>query len=344
MSTLAFIGDLMLGRGVNAELRDVPPESVWGTTLPLLRSADAVIANLECAITRVETPTTITRKAFHFRADRVAIDVLRAGNVRCVSLANNHTLDFGEEGLFDTLDALDDADIAHAGAGRTLGHAASPAIVHLTDSTFGVVGLTDNEPAFAATTRAAGTHFVEIENAPPPGIGLVQLASHCRERKADLAILSLHWGPNMVTAPPAPFRDFAHAAIDAGFDIVHGHSAHLFQGVEIYRGQPIFYDTGDFIDDYRVDERLRNDWSFVFLVDVISHSRIARVRMVPVRLNFARVDLATGDEATSICHRMIDRCAALGTVATERDATLTIECASAMDSVDVSEAAALTEW
>ena len=325
MTTLAFIGDVMLGRGVNAELRHVDAESVWGTTLPVLRSADAVIANLECAITQRERKNPLAPKAFHFRADPVAVDVLRAGNVRCVSLANNHSLDFGEDGFFDTLDALASADIAHAGAGRTLGHAAAPAIVHLPDLTLGIIGLTDNEPAFAATRRAAGTHYVDIEGAPPPGIGLAELASHCRERKADLSILSLHWGPNMVTAPSARFRDFAHAAIDAGFDVIHGHSAHVFQGVEIYRGRPIFYDTGDFIDDYRVDPHLRNDWSFVFLVDVV-HTRIERVRLVPVHLEYGTVDLAIGDEAEAICSRMLNRSVVLGTHVTEVDGTLTMSC------------------
>jgi hypothetical protein len=68
------------------------------------------------------------------------------------------------------------------------------------------------------------------------------------------------------------------------------------------------------------------------------------VRLVPVRLNFACVDLATGDEARAICRRMIDRCAALGTNAVESDGTLTIECAGETVSADVSEAAALLEW
>ena len=341
MTTLAFIGDVMLGRGVNADLRHVPPESVWGTTLPLLRSADAVIANLECAITRQQTPNPLNPKSFHFRADPVAADVLRAGNVRCVSLANNHSLDFGEEGLFDTLDTLDHAAITHTGAGRTLGHAASPAIVRLPSLTLGVVGLTDSEPAFAATAHAAGTHYVDIGSGPPPHIGLAQLASHCRERKADLAILSLHWRSEGVTEAPAQFREFAHAAIDAGFDVIHGHSAHRFHGVEIYRERPIFYDTGDFVDDYRVDDWLRNDWSFVFLVDV-AKTRIERVRLVPVHLHYARTNLATGAESNAIRQRMIERCAAFGTRILEIDGVLTIECAGAPVAGSVRELVAAT--
>lgn len=323
MTTLAFIGDVMLGRGVNAALRHVEAESVWGSTLPLLRSADAVIANLECAITLRQTHNPLAPKRFHFRADPVAVDVLLAGNVRCVSLANNHSVDFGEDGLFDTMEALASAGIAHAGAGRTAGMAAAPAIVHLPDLTIGVVALTDAEPPFAATRRAAGTHYVDIEGVPHPAFDLAELASRCRDRKVDLAILSAHWGPAMATAPSARFRDFAHAAIDAGFDVVHGHSSHTFHGVEMVRDRPIFYDTGGFIDDYRVDERLRNDLSFLFLVDV-THARVQRVRMIPVRLDFARTNLANGEEARATCRRMLERSAPFGTRIAAGDGTLTI--------------------
>jgi poly-gamma-glutamate synthesis protein (capsule biosynthesis protein) len=286
-----------------------------------------VIANLECAITRQQTPISpVPSKVFHFRAEDAAVDVLRAGNVRCVSLANNHSLDFGDEGLFDTLDALDRAGVLHVGAGRALGHAAAPGILRLPRLTVAVTGLTDNEPSFAATSHGAGTHYVDIEHGPPPGIGLAQLASHCRERKADLAVLSLHWGPNMRSAPSEHFRDFAHAAIDAGFDLIHGHSAHVFQGIEIYRERPILYDTGDFLHDYRVDARLRNDWSFIFIAEVGRPPRIERLRLIPVRLNVARVDLAKGDESNAIRDRMIERCAALGTNAVKTVEELTIEC------------------
>ena len=94
MVTLAFMGDVMLGRGVNLELRQRSPETFWGDVLPLLRSVNAAIANLECAITAHEQPWSKTPKVFHFRADPAAVEVLRAGNIRCVSLANNHSLDF----------------------------------------------------------------------------------------------------------------------------------------------------------------------------------------------------------------------------------------------------------
>ena len=113
---LALVGDVMLGRGVAAEIErpDRAPESFWGDKLPLLRGADLVIANLECAVTTHPVPWTRYPKVFHFKAPPRATEVLRAAGVRLVSLANNHTLDFEEQGLLDTLDHLDAAGIARA--------------------------------------------------------------------------------------------------------------------------------------------------------------------------------------------------------------------------------------
>jgi hypothetical protein len=89
----------------------------------------------------------------------------------------------------------------------------------------------------------------------------------------------------MFTTPPVPFRKFAHAAIEAGFDIVHGHSSHVTQGVEIYCGRPILYDTGSFIGDEPAGT------SFIYLVDVSSSLRFERVLLVPVRLRSGRVNV-----------------------------------------------------
>ena len=107
MTTLALTGDVMLGRGVNEALRAMRPEEAWGDTMPLLLAADLRIINLECAITEHEQMWARTPKVFHFRADPQAVEVLRAARVNACSLANNHTLDFEEDGLLDTLRHLE---------------------------------------------------------------------------------------------------------------------------------------------------------------------------------------------------------------------------------------------
>lgn len=304
---LAFIGDVMLGRGVDDRIGVRRPESFWGSTLPVLRSADAVIANLECAITAHETPWMETYKVFHFRAGPAGVDVLQAANVRCVSLANNHTLDFETQGLLDTVRYLDEAKIRHAGAGKNISAARSPALLDVGGARVAFIAMTDNEPAFAAGISRPGTNYAAIGFDPEAAEVLVRQMEEAHRSSPELIILSLHWGPNMVDRPPPRFIEFAHAAVDLGVDVIYGHSAHIFQGIEVYHGGLIMYDTGDFLDDYAVDPELRNDWSFVFLVEV-EDGVLTKLRTLPVRLSFTVADLASGDEFEEIRERMRERC------------------------------------
>jgi poly-gamma-glutamate capsule biosynthesis protein CapA/YwtB (metallophosphatase superfamily) len=328
MITLALTGDVMLGRRVAEALNDhMRPEAPWGDVLPLLDAADLRIINLECAITDNEQPWTRTPKVFHFRAKPSAIETLRTARIDACSLANNHTLDFEEQGLLDTLEHLDAAGIRHAGAGRNQEEAADPAILTVradNRSRVALLAFTDNERPFAASTDRPGTNYLPV-SLRPDVLRLVERAvSNVRELGVDTVIFSNHWGPNMVQRPKEIFRRFACAVIDRGVDIYYGHSAHVFQGVEIYRGKPILYDTGDFIDDYAVNPELRNDWSFLFQVSV-EEGRFERLDLIPVKLSYARVDLATGGERESILTRMERLSAEMGTIFARREGSLVLE-------------------
>ena len=95
--------------------------------------------------------------------------------------------------------------------------------------------------------------------------------------------------------------------------MIHGHSAHIFQGVEFYQKGVILYDTGDFLDDYARDPVLRNDWSFIFMLE-LQGPAIHKIKAIPVRLHYAQTNLAKGDEAQAIMARMQQLCAPFGTV------------------------------
>ncbi|HEY9639649.1 MAG TPA: CapA family protein [Coleofasciculaceae cyanobacterium] len=318
--TLAFVGDVMLGRGVNEEILKrnsegqlpIASEFFWGDVSPILNGADAVFANLECAITEHTQQCHRIAKLFHFRADPSAVDLLRAANIQCVSLANNHSLDFDDQGLLDTIHYLDDANIRHAGAGRNFHEAIAPAILPIADLSIGFIALTDNEIAFAAKHDHPGTYYLNIEPEPEVLAIVKNSVKQARDAGANFVILSAHWGPNMVTSPPQHFQDFAHAVIDCGVDLFYGHSAHLVQAVERYRHRLILYNTGDFLDDYAVDPVLHNNWSFVFLVNVGAHG-IQQLKLIPVRLRYAQVELAKGKEFTDICAQLRSLCAKFNT-------------------------------
>lgn len=308
---VAFVGDVMLGRLVSREIRRRSPESFWSDVGPLLRSCDAVVANLECAVTR-HTEKWSRPKAFYFGADPVAIDVLKSANIRAVSLANNHVLDFQIAGLMETLRLLDDAGIAHAGAGSDEAAAREPALFAAGRLNMALFACVDHEKPFAAGPHRAGTAFVDMDAASRSHFPEASAISAIRAKGADIVVLATHFGPNMILHPSQAIRDFRHGAAARGVDIVFGHSAHLFQGVEKYGRSFILHDAGDFIDDYAIDPELHNDWSFVFLVEADARGP-KMLTLVPVFLEFTRVRLATEQEAAPMFERMIRLSSTFGT-------------------------------
>ena len=145
-----------------------------------------------------------------------------------------------------------------------------------------------------------------------------------REAEAETVVFSNHWGPNMVQRPSALFRRFARAVLDRGVDVYYGHSAHVFQGVEIYGGKLILYDTGDFIDDYAIHPKLRNDWSFLFRIS-LEGSGFRRLELFPVTLPYARAKLAKGSERQAILERMERLSGEMGTAFVRREGRLVFE-------------------
>ena len=315
MLTLALIGDVMLGRGVDAALKHMQPQEMWGDVLPQLLQADVRIANLECALTRHAQPWTRSWKMFHFRADPGAVRCLQVARIDACSLANNHTLDFEARGLHDTLDTLDAAGIQHAGAGGNADEAAAPALIEVHGASpcrVALLAFTDNQPDFAADEQQPGTHYLEVSLEADTLARVADAISHARAQGADWVVFSNHWGANFVERPARDFRDFARRVIELGADVYYGHSAHLCQGIEIHHGKPILYDTGDFIDDYAVDPDLRNDHSCLFKLH-FDKGRLRRIELIPVTLDVARVALARGEDFEAIAERMQRLCAELGT-------------------------------
>lgn len=256
--TIGLAGDVMIGRLVNECLKRVPPCYLWGDVLSSLQTTDCNLINLEAALTLCEKKVC---KTFNFKSDPKHVAVLTEGAISAVNLANNHILDYSEEGLLDTLEALDHAKIQHVGAGKNKDEAIRPVIIHRHGITIGILGCTDNEPSWAAKDIHPGIFYLRVGDVEKVLSVITKLRS-----EVDILIFSMHWGPNMQERPLPHFQKFAHDLIDIGVDVFHGHSAHIFQGVEVYKNKLILYDTGDFVDDYAIDPFFRNDRSFFFIL------------------------------------------------------------------------------
>lgn len=316
---MGFMGDVMIGRLVNEQLDTVPYSYIWGNILPLLKSNDLNLINLEAALT---TSSKVVPKVFNFKADPDRVQELVEASIHVVNLANNHVLDFSEEGLLETLTTLDKAGIKHVGAGRKLAEASAPVILMVNSIKIGFLGCSDNEPSWLASQTQPGIKFLEVGDIEAIKKDILELRP-----KVDLLVLSIHWGPNMREKPPKEFIQFAHDLIDLGVDMIHGHSAHIFQGVEVYKRKLILYDTGDFVDDYYVDPILRNDRSFLFLVEC-NKEGIQRLRLIPVLIGLFQVNQAKGKEAEEIMKRMQRLSKEMNTTFKVQDGELILQIAS----------------
>ncbi len=313
---VGFVGDVMLGRSVTDRWEGKDPAGVWGATLARLARLDGLVANLECCLS--DRGQRWPEKTYYFRADPdLAVPALRAAGVSVANLANNHILDFGTTALADTRAHLADAGVAAVGAGPDRSSAVEPAVVAAGGLTVATVAFTDQWPAYAAGEESAGTAYAPLDRTVPSTRRLVGDAlDRAREADPDLVVASLHWGPNWETEPDATQEAFARWLIDRGADVVHGHSAHVLQGVEVYRGRPILYDCGDFVDDYIHKEGLHNKRSAIFEL-VVREGRLDRLRLVPVEIEREAVHPAGDEAAAWLRETMRDRSGAFGTT-TER--------------------------
>ncbi|MEV3990248.1 CapA family protein [Streptomyces sp. NPDC049837] len=331
--TLFLCGDVMLGRGVDqilprpgnpalreAYIRDarayvelaeaangpvpqpVEPAWPWGDALPVLDQAgpDVRVVNLETSVTG--DGEFAAGKEVHYRMHPENLPSLAAARPDVCVLANNHVLDFGRRGLEDTLDALAGAGLRTAGAGRGAEEAWRPAIVDLGTRRVVVVafGMESSgiPPGWAATEDRPGVAFVP-EAAHEAAESITRRVREAG-RPGDVVVASVHWGSNWGYAVGRDQVRFAHALIDGGVDVVHGHSSHHPRPLELYRGGLVLYGCGDFIDDYEGItgyEHFRDDLRPLYLVTVEPGSaRPPAVRIVPMQARRMRLHHASRED------------------------------------------------
>jgi poly-gamma-glutamate capsule biosynthesis protein CapA/YwtB (metallophosphatase superfamily) len=315
---IVLAGDTMLGRGVAELLRDDPARPLWAPQVrAFIAEADLAVLNLECCISERGERWPDPAKPFFFRAPPVAAERLADLGVDCVTLANNHALDYGAAALLDTLHHLDRAGIGAVGAGADLARARGPAILVADGQRVGVIGVADHPLDFAAAERGPGIAYEPLSASLPEW-----LADAIAGLDVDVTLVTPHWGPNMVPSPIPQVRAAAQAFVAAGATVVAGHSAHVFHGVEwAGEGQMVLYDLGDFIDDYAVHPTLRNDHGILWAVEVEAGAPVA-VDALPLRLEYGFTRVAEEDEADWIRRRLGQACAEFGTTVSERDGRL----------------------
>ena len=271
------VGDIMLGGSAAPEMAKFGYDHPFADVRSVLRNADVVFANLEGPLTDAGHPESDKRYIFRSPPSKVG-PALAAAGFNVVSLANNHTMDYGIEGLQHTLSALTAVGIKHAGAGMDLEQAREPALISVGDQTVAVLAYSLTFPeSFWARAGSAGTAFGHEHH--------VRADVQAARERADIVMVSFHWGREGTTE----LRDYqprlGRAAIDAGATVVLGHHPHILQGIERYKHGIIFYSLGNFaFGSYsRIAQR-----SIIAELD-IEDARLTRVRLVPLNVNNVEV-------------------------------------------------------
>jgi poly-gamma-glutamate capsule biosynthesis protein CapA/YwtB (metallophosphatase superfamily) len=301
----------MLGRGVAEALEAEDAPLLAPEVVAIAREADLFVLNLECCISARGERWPEPRKPFFFRAPPVAAERLAAFGVDCVSLANNHVLDFGEIALADTLAHLDAVGVAWVGAGPDVEEARRPRVLRAGGERIAVLAFSDHPAVYAARPDRPGIAYAD---------DVSDWVSDAVAAAPDPVLVLAHWGPNMTEAPIASVRSAAAALCDAGAAFVAGTSAHVVHGA---RGR-VAYDLGDFVDDYAVHPRLRNDLGLLFLLGLDGGVPVA-LQAVPLKLEFCFTRLADGEDADWIAARFTAACEALGTPVERRGGRLWID-------------------
>lgn len=265
------------------------------------------------------------KKVFNYRMHPDNIEILKAANIAYVSLANNHTLDFGEKGLMETMRTLDNVGITYAGAGSTEETAMKPATIDL-------VGRKNQQ--YKVSIWAGSDH--PSDWAQVKYFNFVTYSAKTRQRLKEmtnpalnsqdstLRVFSIHWGPNYQWHPAPEIVSLAHFLIDdCEIDIVHGHSSHHVQGVELYQSKLIIYGCGDFIDDYALNPKYRNDLSAIWRVNMLENAsglKLDSLEVLPTRIqDFQARTLPESDpDSKWVCGKVMELSQNLGTTLERR--------------------------
>jgi poly-gamma-glutamate capsule biosynthesis protein CapA/YwtB (metallophosphatase superfamily) len=258
VALIAAAGDTTLGYNLEANLdeqaaagmsRDLLFPMYFAGMKPILEWADLTLVNLECPFTERGEPLP---KNFNFRARRELVEILKEGGVGAVTLANNHLMDYGGSGVDDTIATLESAGIGHFGAGANLPAARKPYVVEKGGVKLGFLGYYFQdardmlEPqALYATASTPGVAGCYTDLACMKA--MIESDVAALKGQVDAVIPFFHWGHEGAYEVRDYQIELAHLAVDLGCRAVLGAHPHRFQGVEKYRGAPIFYSLGNFV-------------------------------------------------------------------------------------------------
>ncbi|MEK3881701.1 CapA family protein [Paenibacillus sp. PL2-23] len=237
---LSFVGDMLPGEYIAPIMAQNGYDFPYQKALLYLSVPDLMIGNLELPITTRGTPVEGT--PYVYKGSPEALSAMRDAGFDIMSLANNHALDQGVEGMRDTMRHLTEAGIGYMGVGENDKEAFAPLIREVKGIKVAFIGVSGVIP------------FVEMKaDSHVPGIAETYETTRATasiqsaEEQADIVVVMVHWGKDGKDTPENYQRNMARAYIDAGADLVIGSHPHVLQGFEMYKGKWIAYSLGNFV-------------------------------------------------------------------------------------------------
>jgi len=248
---MIFVGDIMLSNYSSNKKphlynsSDTPGKLIkrggdpFADFADILQNADITIGNLECCITTCNIPV---EKSYNFKANPRVLPLLKK-YFSAISLANNHTYDFGTCGFMEMLDLLNKYNLPYFGGGLNMYKALEPIIFNVKNKKIAILGYNNSIPNNIFATENTCSNVYTTEDNMKYNIMNVK-----NYYKPDYIIIYIHWGSEYKKiAMDKEQLKFGHLAIDSGADIVIGHHPHVTQNITIYKDKPIFYSLGNFV-------------------------------------------------------------------------------------------------
>ncbi|SDK50962.1 CapA family protein [Microbulbifer yueqingensis] len=345
---LILAGDVMTGRGIDqilpnagssriyeswlksaydyvvlAERRNGPiplpvsPGYIWGDALEVMqaRLPDFRVINLETAVTT--SNDCWPGKGIQYRMHPANLDCLTVAEIDICSLANNHVLDWGYPGLGETLTSLHKTGIRTAGAGLESAEACTAITAHCGNARLVMFacghGSSGIPPVWGATPGRAGV--CRVANLSNETADDIAHRINAARQPGDITMLSIHWGGNWGYAVPTDQQRFARRLVEAGVDIVCGHSSHHSKAIEIYRDRPILYGCGDLINDYEGiggQEQFRSDLRVLYCVELSKDGGLQSLELIPFQSRRLQLEQAPEKNRRWLRQKLDSECGLFG--------------------------------
>lgn len=273
--TISMVGDILMDGSVRGQIDINGVDYPWEHVKDYFQRDNITIGNLETSITN--RGTIWPDKQYNFRSDPKNLRAMKEAGIEVINLGNNHTLDYGYDGFLDTLKHLDNNNIKRVGGGKTREEAMEGIVIEEGGTKVGVLGFSRVVPtvdwyATAKRPGIVGAYDVHVDS-------ILERVSQMKE-EVDILILSIHWGVELSEIPRQEEILLAKKLIDGGVDIVMGHHPHVLQGIEIYKGKPIFYSLGNFVFGAKNELTGNTIIAQVNLLD----SEVDNVKIIPCKI------------------------------------------------------------